>query len=88
MHWYKMDGLHKDLKVTPTDYLENTLNIIKFWRMFYYNRLKDKIDPTSWLEHSGVTLVNAIYDGNLNTIEFPAGVLQAHNLQNNSYTNL
>ena len=72
----KVDGLHKDIKVTKTDYLENTLNIIKFWRVFYYNRLREKIDPKSWLEHSDVSVVNAFYSGDANYIEFPAGILQ------------
>ena len=79
MHWSKVDGLHKDIKVTPTDYLENTLTIIKFWRVFYYNRIRDKIDPKSWLEHSDVSVVNAFYSGDANNIEFPAGILQAQN---------
>jgi predicted metalloendopeptidase len=68
--------------VTTTDYLENTLNIIKFWRVFYYNRLRDKIDPKSWLEHSDVSVVNAFYGGDANYIEFPAGILQGSILQN------
>ena len=72
----KVDSLHKDIKVTQTDYLDNTLHIIKFWRTFYYNRLRDKIDPKSWLEHSDVSVVNAFYSGDANNIEFPAGILQ------------
>ena len=71
-----VDGLHNGIRVTTSDYLENTLHIIKFWRVFYYNRLRVKIDPNSWLEHSDVSVVNAFYGGDANYIEFPAGILQ------------
>jgi predicted metalloendopeptidase len=45
-------------------------------RVFYYNRLREKIDRKSWLEHSDVSVVNAFYNGDGNFIEFPAGILQ------------
>jgi hypothetical protein len=34
-----------------TDYLDNTLQIIRYWRVFYYNLFREKIDPKSWLKH-------------------------------------
>jgi membrane metallo-endopeptidase-like protein 1 len=72
----EVDGLHNEISVSPDDYLKNTLNLIKFWRTFYYNQLRDKIDPKSWLEHSLVTVVNAFYNPGQNNMEFPAGILQ------------
>jgi predicted metalloendopeptidase len=72
----EVDGLHQEISVSPDDYLKNTLNLIKFWRTFYYNQLRDKIDPKSWLEHSLVTVVNAFYNPGQNNMEFPAGILQ------------
>lgn len=68
--------MHKNITISRTDYLENALNIIKFWRVFYYNKLREKIDSSSWLEHSDVSVVNAFYSSDANNIEFPAGILQ------------
>ena len=72
----KVDDLHKTITVEVDDYLGNTLNMIKFWRRFYYNQLREKIDPKSWLEHSLVSVVNAFYNPGQNNMEFPAGILQ------------
>jgi predicted metalloendopeptidase len=72
----KVDDLHKTVTVEVDDYLGNTLNLIKFWRRFYYNQLRDKINPKSWLEHSLVSVVNAFYNPGQNNMEFPAGILQ------------
>ena len=66
-----VDGIHKKIKVTTTNYLENTLSIIKFWRVFYYNKLREKIDAKSWLKHGEVSVVNAFYSLDGNSIEFP-----------------
>lgn len=71
-----VDNLHAGLKVDESDYLGNILNLKKFWRAFYYNRLRDKIDPTSWIEHRLVAVVNAFYNPSQNNMEFPAGILQ------------
>lgn len=72
----KVDGLHQGITILQDDYLGNTLNLIKFWRKFYYNRLREKVDPKSWIEHSLVTVVNAFYNPGQNNMEFPAGILQ------------
>jgi endothelin-converting enzyme/putative endopeptidase len=72
----KVDGLHQGITVKPDDYLGNSLNLIQFWRKFYYNRLREPIDPKSWVEHSLVTVVNAFYNPGQNNMEFPAGILQ------------
>ncbi len=71
-----VDDIHKGIEVSADDYLGNTFHIIRFWRIFYYNRLREKIDPKSWLEHASVSVVNAFYTGDANNIEFPAGILQ------------
>ena len=72
----KVDGLHQGIVISPDDYLGNALNLIKFWRTFYYSRLREQIDPKSWIEHSLVTVVNAFYNPAQNNMEFPAGILQ------------
>ena len=43
--------MHKDISLTKTNYLENTLRIIKHWRVYYYKVLRDRIDSKSWLKH-------------------------------------
>ncbi len=53
-----VDGIHKGITISTTEYFVNTFNIIKFWRLFYYNRFREKIDNKSWLEHSGVNFIN------------------------------
>jgi membrane metallo-endopeptidase-like protein 1 len=77
------------VKTDLAGYLENTLHIIKFWRFFYYNRLRDKIDTKHWLKHGDVSLVNAFYSLEGNNIEFPAGILQGafFNAKNPRYMN-
>lgn len=72
----KVDGLHRGIEIADDEYLENTLRLIRFWRKFYYNELRDKVDPTLWTEHGLVTVVNAFYNPGQNNFEFPAGILQ------------
>jgi len=73
-----VDGLFKNVKISPTDYFENELNLNQFWKTFKYNRLREKIDPKSWLEHTDIAVSNGFdaYKEWFNTLEFPAGILQ------------
>ena len=82
----KIDGIHKNIKVTTTNYLENTLAIIKFWRVFYYNKLREQIDTKSWLKHGEVSVVNAFYSLDGNNIEFP-GKLSPRQYLRHQYVN-
>ncbi len=43
-----------------------------------YSLLRQKIDPTHWESHSTVALVNAFYNPSINSMEFPAGILQVN----------
>jgi len=72
----KVDGIYKTIEIVENDYLGNTLHLVRFWRRFFYNQLRDKINPKDWMEHSLVTVVNAFYNPGQNNIEFPAGILQ------------
>ena len=47
----KVDGIVRNISLTRTDFLQNTLNIIRYWRVFYYNQLREQIDTKSWLKH-------------------------------------
>ena len=80
----KVDGLHKGLQISPKDLFGNAINLNKFWKKFYFSRLREKIDRTSWIEHNYIALVNAFYYPENNYMEFPAGILQGnfytHNL--------
>lgn len=72
----KVDGLYKTIEIVENDYLKNTLHLIRFWRKFFYDQLREKINPKDWMEHSLVTVVNAFYNPGQNNFEFPAGILQ------------
>ena len=72
----KLDDLHKGLEISSSDLFGNALNLFKFWRKFDYTRLREKIDRKSWIEHSYIALVNALYYPENNYMEFPAGILQ------------
>ena len=70
----KVDGIHQNIKVTTTNYLENTLAINKFWRVFNYNKLREPIDTKSWLNHGKYSMVNAVYKSIGNSIEVPGSL--------------
>jgi len=72
----KVDTFFKDINFSQTHYFDNYLNLNKFWKTFKYNRLRESVDPKSWLEHTDVSIVDAFYNPEANTIEFPAGILQ------------
>ncbi len=85
----QLTSLSEPTVIFASGYLENTLHIIRFWRFFYYNRLRDKIDSKHWIKHGDVSLVNAFYSLEGNNIEFPAGILQGafFNAKNPRYMN-
>ena len=58
------------------DYYENGIRVAKFQRHFQFKRLREKIDPKAWIEFEHVTVVNAFYHPNINTIVMTAGILQ------------
>ena len=71
-----VDEIHKSLNLSVNDFLENTLMLNKFWKNFKFNQLNEKVDHRSWLEHGDVTVVNAFYNAESNSIKFPAAFLQ------------
>ena len=58
------------------EYYENVIKLQKFARTFEVNRLREKIDPKSWIEFQYITTVNAFYYGAINAIVFTSGILQ------------
>ena len=71
-----VDEFFINVEISKTDFFENSLTLNKFWRLFKYNQFREPINPKSWLEHTGVSAVNAHYNGGSNNIKFPAGILQ------------
>jgi membrane metallo-endopeptidase-like protein 1 len=73
-----VDGLLRNVKISKTDFFENELYLNQFWKTFKYNRLREPIDPKSWLEHTDIAVANGFdsYKEWFNTLEFPAGILQ------------
>ena len=73
----KIDKLYQGIQVSDLDLFGNALNLSKFWHNFdFKNRLRNKVDRKSWLEHYYIALVNAFYSGKNNFMVFPAGILQ------------
>merc|ERR1711973_220752 len=58
------------------DYLQNGLQLNRFDTKIVLRQLREKVDPDAWTEHTSVALVNAFYNGDINSMEFPAGILQ------------
>ena len=69
--------------------MQNMLNIDKFDTARVLKQLRDKIDPKHWTEHQIVALVNAFYNPDINSMEFPAGILQGafYNSKRPNYMN-
>jgi predicted metalloendopeptidase len=72
----KVDGMFSELDIQEGDYLGNVLKLIKWYREFTNKRLRQPVDKKDWVDHSYVALVNAFYNPSVNSIEFPAGILQ------------
>uniref|UniRef100_A0A336JZW6 CSON009745 protein n=1 Tax=Culicoides sonorensis TaxID=179676 RepID=A0A336JZW6_CULSO len=73
----KLIKYHADLNITVTNsFLENMLDIQKFFTDFEFKRLRQVFNKTDWMDHSKPADVNAYYSGIENNIQFPAGILQ------------
>ena len=62
--------------MSSVTYLQNDLKLNKFSTARALKQLREKIDTKHWTEHYVVALVNAFYNPDVNSIEFPAGILQ------------
>lgn len=71
----KIDGFHKGLEITKDQFFVNSLNIMKLWTKHEMNKLREKIDQTSWTRHELLTIAAAYYSYE-NSLEVSAGILQ------------
>jgi len=72
-----IDGFYAPMeRLTATDFMQNDIKMSKFGTARALKKLREKIDPKHWTEHSTVALVNAFYNPDINSMEFPAGILQ------------
>jgi len=56
-------------------YLKNIIRLKKFISAYYVKEFRNRIDKKSWKTHGGAAIVNAFYNGEENSIQFPAGIL-------------
>jgi len=64
------------LHIDAEDYYGNAVRLSR-WRDRYDNsKLRLEVDKKHWVSHSLVAIVNAFYDPSINSMEFPAGILQ------------
>ena len=71
-----VDGFHAGIEIGEDNYFENSVALVKFWRVLGYKLLRETIEPKSWLQHKFVAVANAFYTPSQNFMEFPAGILQ------------
>ena len=73
------DGLinefYSGLEMKDDSYLLNILRLKKFINLYYAKEFRKKIDKKDWRTHGGAAIVNAFYNPNENSIQFPAGIL-------------
>ncbi|XP_012282531.1 neprilysin-4 [Orussus abietinus] len=69
-----LDERYADVVVKPTEYFENTLNVLRHLTRVEQDRLGSPVNKTLW--NTAPAVVNAYYSRNKNQIMFPAGILQ------------
>ena len=70
-----VDGFHSGIVIDDKNFFDNSFALARFWRVFSYKLLRQKINPKSWLVHKLVTVANAFYYPSQNFMGFPAGIL-------------
>ncbi|XP_031777451.1 neprilysin-2-like [Nasonia vitripennis] len=72
----KLDDFYKDFEVVDSSYLKTKLNFNLFQKEYSLGQLRKPVDKTDWISHARSAIVNAFYEPNENSIQFPAGILQ------------
>ncbi len=71
-----VDGFHQGLDIKDDDYYGNVARLAQWRNKYDDSLLRVEVDKKHWEKHSLVALVNAFYSPTINSMEFPAGILQ------------
>ncbi|XP_033211544.1 neprilysin-2-like [Belonocnema kinseyi] len=72
----KLDEFFQKLEVNPNNYIKAAGNISIFWSQYYFGQLRQSVNKADWKTHSDVTVVEAFYLVEENSVLFPAANLQ------------
>ena len=70
-----LDRIYDGLEMEQDSYLDNAMKLRGHMENFLSGQLHEPLDPLDWREHKLVAVVNALYNLDLNAMEFPAGFL-------------
>ena len=70
-----INEFYQGLDLQTDSYLKNYLRLRKFINLYYAKEYRKKIDKNDWRTHGGAAIVNAFYNPDENSIQFPAGIL-------------
>ena len=70
-----LNEYYAGLELKMDSYLKNYLRIEKFICQYYAKEFKKRVDKDDWRSKGGAAIVNAFYDPEHNSINFPAGIL-------------
>jgi membrane metallo-endopeptidase-like protein 1 len=67
---------YTSLNLSSKSYLKNLQDLKKFINLYGVENLRKPVDKHSWTTHGGAAIVNAFYNPDENSIQFPAGILE------------
>jgi len=70
-----INEFYEGLNLETNSYLKNIIRLKKFISLYYVKEFRKPIDKKSWKTHGGAAIVNAFYNADENSIQFPAGIL-------------
>ena len=72
----KLEEFYEKLEIREDDYFQSTLNLTFFHTDKYFQRLKEPVNKSDWVDHSLSAVVNAFYNANENSISKLISVLE------------
>ena len=70
-----INEFYEGIDLQKDSYLKNIIRLKKFISLYYVKEFRNPIDKKSWKTHGGAAIVNAFYNPDENSIQFPAGIL-------------
>ena len=64
----KLEEFYEKIEIREDDYFQSTLNLTLFHTDKYFQRLKEPVNKSDWVDHSLSAVVNAFYNANENSI--------------------